>query len=61
MKVAVIAEIDIETGEYKLTFQNKSEPGGPMDLNVLKIAFLKVATDFGTDKEKTEPLPVARA
>jgi hypothetical protein len=55
MKVAIIAEVDLETGEYEVTFRNRSNPGGPMDLELIKAAFRKVAEHFGAEKSDEGP------
>ncbi len=52
MKVLIITELDLETGEYDLTFRNKSHPGFPMDLVQIKNAFSKVAEDFASENPK---------
>ena len=52
MKVLVIAEIELETGEYTVTFRNKSNPGASMDLRQIKGAFLLVAKDFAAEKSE---------
>jgi hypothetical protein len=57
MKVLVIAEIELETGEYQLTFRNKSHPGQPMDLAQVRGAFLLVAKDFAAEKSEETPNP----
>ena len=54
MKIAIIVEVETTTGEYQVTFRNKSEPGGVMDLNVVKKSFLKVAESFAGGK--SEPI-----
>ncbi len=46
MKVLIITEVDLESGQYEVTFRNKSEPGMPMDLTLIKNAWKKVAEDF---------------
>lgn len=48
----IITEIDLDTGEYEVTFRNKSHPGTAMDLNEIKKAFNLVAKDFNAEKSK---------
>lgn len=56
MIVAIAVEVDLETGEYRLTFRNKSDPGVGMDLADIKRAFARVAEDFCGDRsEETTP------
>lgn len=46
MKVLIITEVDLQTGEYEVTFRNKSEPGTAMNLGDIKKAMARVADDF---------------
>jgi hypothetical protein len=52
MKVIVITEVDLTTGQYEITFRNGSEPGMPMDLAEIKRALLRVTDDFCSDSVK---------
>lgn len=54
--VKVTIDIDLNSGDYNLTFYNKSNPGLPMDLNQIKPALGKVVSDFvsGKSKENTK-------
>ncbi len=52
MTVTIITEVDLETGEYQVTFRNKSNPGMPMDLKKIQGAFLLVARDFAAEKSE---------
>jgi hypothetical protein len=54
--VVIVAEVDLETGEYNITFRNKSKPGEPMELSRIKSAFLKVAVDFNGEKSDEAPV-----
>lgn len=49
-KVTIIAEVDLETGDFEVTFRNKSNPGCPIELNSVKAAFQKVAAAFEVSK-----------
>jgi hypothetical protein len=50
-KITIITEMDLETGHYEVTFRNKSDPGQPMDLNLIKAAWKKVSEDFTSAKK----------
>ena len=56
MIVRIETEVDLESGEYRLTFRNKSNPGVGMDLAEIKKAFIRVAKDFCAERsEETTP------
>jgi hypothetical protein len=42
MKVCIITEINLETGDYEVTVRNLSEPDGGIDLELLQRAWVKV-------------------
>ena len=49
MKILITVEVDLENGEYQITFKNKSNPGLPMSLDAIKNALTKVAKDFTSE------------
>lgn len=57
-KVLIITEIDLDTGEYEVTFRNKSHPGRAMDYQRIRDAFWKVAESFFGSEAKTGPKQV---
>lgn len=59
MKTLVITEIDLDTGQYEITFRNKSNPGRAMDLQKVRAAFLQVAKQFAAGQSKKDPNPGA--
>lgn len=58
MIVIIITEVDLETGEYVLTFRNKSNPGELMDFGEIQKAFMKVAKQFGNPNENDDLVEV---
>jgi len=52
MIVRIETEVDLESGEYRVTFRNKSNPGVGMDLFEIKKAFLRVAKDFAAERSE---------
>ncbi len=42
MRVCIVTEINLETGEYEVTVRNLSQPGTSIDLERLQRAWVKV-------------------
>ena len=58
MKVVIVTEVDLESGQYEITFRNQSNPGEPMDLTQIKAAWRKVAEHFLAEKSAEGPTQV---
>lgn len=57
MKIGINVEVDLDSGDYEIKFNNLSSPGEPMELSEIQQALSAVVKDFYIKVEKEDALP----
>jgi hypothetical protein len=59
MRVCITTVIDLESGDYEVTFKNVSQPGTPMDAQAIAQVWRKVLLQLAAGKAQPERPPAA--